>query len=179
RLYDDIREMERAIRRRDRAYGLARLAAGYAWEWKSDPKKKIFKGVPLTERPYDIEIDGRQWRWNSASKDWIGSKHALEEFGSIHTLQGYDLNYAGIVIGPDLFFDTETQQIKFDRSNYFDKRGVENNPKKGITYTDEDIERYVKNVYAVLLTRGIRGTFVYVCDDALRAHLRELLPTAT
>ncbi|WP_268237854.1 DNA/RNA helicase domain-containing protein [Microbacterium nanhaiense] len=47
-----------------------------------------------------------------------------------------------------------------------------------ITYTDHGIERYVKNVYAVLLARGIRGTFVYVCDDALRSHLRELLPSA-
>lgn len=175
-LFDDIRAMEAAIRKRDRKHGLSRLAAGYAWEWKSDPKKKALSGVPLAKRPYDIEIDGRRWRWNSAPKDWISSPNALEEFGSIHTLQGYDLNYAGIVIGPDLYFDTDQQRIRFDRASYFDKKGVENNPKRGIFYTDDDIERYVKNVYAVLLTRGIRGTFVYVCDDALREHLRQIIP---
>lgn len=175
-LFDDIRAMELTIRNRDREYGLARLAAGYAWEWKSDPKKKQLKGVPLEERPYDIEIDGSEWRWNSTQKDWIASPNALNEFGSIHTLQGYDLNYAGVVIGNDLYFDTVSREIRFDKSNYFDKKGIENNRKRGISYSDADIERFVKNVYAVLLTRGIRGTFVYVCNEQLREHLQEIIP---
>lgn len=175
-MFEKISEMEALIRERDREFGLARLAAGYAWKWESDPKKKGMRKIPLAERPYDIEIEGRRWRWNSADTDWINSEHALDEIGSIHTVQGYDLNYAGIIIGRDLRFDHLTGQIRFDRSHYFDKKGRENNLRRGRVYSDADIERYVKNIYAVLLTRGIRGTFVYVCDEALRAHLREVIP---
>lgn len=175
-MVETIAELERRINQREKRFGLARLAAGYAWPWHSDPKKKGMKAVPYEERPYDIEIEGRWWRWNSADTDWVHSKHAREEFGSIHTLQGYDLNYAGVVIGRDLYFDREAGEIRFDRSQYFDKKGKENNAQRGITYTDASIERYVKNIYAVLLTRGIRGTFVYACDEALREHLRRVVP---
>ena len=134
------------------------------------------KRIPLEERPYDIEIDGHRWRWNSTAVDWVTSKYASDEVGSIHTLQGYDLNYAGVIIGPDLYFDSESGKIRFNRSQYFDKKGRENNPKRGIVYSDTDLERYIKNIYAVLLTRGIRGTFVYVCDPALREYLRDFIP---
>lgn len=87
-------------------------------------------------------------------------------------------NGTGVIIGRDLRFDPATGEIRFDRTQYRDKKGLENNRKRGIAYTDADIERYVKNVYAVLLTRGIRGTYVYVCDEALRDHLRAFIPSA-
>lgn len=64
----------------------------------------------------------------------------------------------------------------FDRANYFDDKGKENNKRRGIEYSDDDILRFVKNIYAVLLTRGMRGTFVYVCDAPLREYLRRFLP---
>ncbi|QPZ38256.1 DUF2075 domain-containing protein [Paramicrobacterium chengjingii] len=178
-LIDEVGAMETMIRKRNQEFGLARLVAGYAWKWKSDPKKKGMKRIPLAKRPYDIEIEDRYWRWNSADTDWINSPAALEEVGSIHTVQGYDLNYAGVIIGPDLRFDAENGKIRFDRTHYFDKKGLENNPKRGISYTDADIERYVKNIYAVLLTRGIRGTFVYVCDEPLREYFRAFIPTVS
>ncbi|WP_449279177.1 DNA/RNA helicase domain-containing protein [Leucobacter sp. GX0328] len=171
-MFETVDALERRIRQREQKFGLARLAAGYAWQWRSKGKKSL----PYDERPFDIEIGGRRWRWNSVDVDWVHSERALEEFGSIHTLQGYDLNYAGVVIGPDLYFDRESGEIRFDRSHYFDRRGKENNRMRGRTYTDADIERYVKNIYAVLFTRGIRGTFVYVCDEALREHLRRWIP---
>lgn len=178
-LFDDVGAMEDRILARDRKYGLSRLAAGYAWTWESDPKKPGMKSIPLAQRPHDIVIGDHKWRWNSAEKDWINSPAALDEVGSIHTVQGYDLNYAGVIIGRDLRFDSGTGEIRFDRSHYRDKKGLENNRKRGIVYTDADIERYVKNVYAVLLTRGIRGTYVYVCDEGLREHLRGFVPSAS
>lgn len=175
-MFDSIVALEHRIKQREKRFGLARLAAGYAWPWNSDPKKKGMTRIPYHERPFDIEIEDRQWRWNSAETDWVHSERASEEFGSIHTLQGYDLNFAGVVIGRDLYFDEVAGEIRFNRSQYFDKKGKENNKQRGRTYSDADIERYVKNVYAVLLTRGIRGTFVYVCDEALREHLRRVVP---
>ncbi|UYN84442.1 MAG: DUF2075 domain-containing protein [Microcella sp.] len=161
RFFDDLGEMHDAIRERDAEHGLARLVAGYAWEWKS-------RSDPTA---YDIELDGRQLRWNTTATDWIASRNSIDEVGSIHTVQGYDLNYAGVIIGNDLQWDEDAQRLVIDRDSYFDKKGKENNPTLGKTYSDEDLLRYVCNVYAVLLTRGIRGTYVYVCDPTFRWRL--------
>lgn len=165
RFFDDAGQMHDAIRARDREHGLARLVAGYAWEWRSRKDPSAF----------DIELDGREWRWNRTDKDWINSPGALEEVGSIHTVQGYDLNYAGVIIGSDLVWKEEEGRLAVDRSRYFDKKGKENNPVLGKTYTDQDLLRYITNIYAVLLTRGIRGTYVYVCDEALRMRLESAM----
>ena len=102
---------------------------------------------------------------------------SIDEVGSIHTIQGYDLNYAGVIIGPDLSFDEERQKIVLNRDNYFDVKGRENNKKLGLEFTDEDIRQYVLNIYRVLMTRGIQGTFVYVVDDALRRHFENYFPS--
>jgi len=123
----------------------------------------------------DIEIDGVSLRWNGTTKDWISSKNALEEVGSIHTVQGYDLNYAGVIIGGDLRYDAATGQMLVDRSSYFDVKGVENNKQLGRRYTDAEVRQFVLNIYGVLLTRGIRGTYVYVVDPALREYLTPFL----
>ncbi|MFJ4220798.1 DNA/RNA helicase domain-containing protein [Curtobacterium luteum] len=165
RIFDDLGEMHETIRARDDEVGLSRLVAGYAWEWKSKHDRQAI----------DIEVDGQRLQWNQTQKDWITSLGAVDQVGSIHTVQGYDLNYVGVIIGADLRFDPLSQQLWFDRSNYFDKKGMENNPRLGITYTDDDLRRFVANIYAVLLTRGVLGTFVYVSDPDLRRHLRKFL----
>jgi uncharacterized protein len=158
--------MHRDIRAQDQQYGLARLVAGFAWPWKSKSDRAAF----------DIEIDGYGLRWNTVAKDWINSRHAVDEVGSIHTVQGYDLNYAGVIIGPDLTFDYSSQRVSFVRSNYYDKKGRENNPRLGITYDDEDLLKYVTNIYKVLLTRAIKGTYLYVADPSLRRYLQRYVP---
>lgn len=164
RWYEDLSEMEQALAEKEAEDGLARMVAGYAWEWVSKGKGN--------ESKFDIEIDGVRRKWNVATEDWVRSPGAPFEVGSIHTVQGYDLNYAGVIIGKDLRFDPESKKLVFDRSNYFDKKGRENNKKLGIEYSDEDILAYVINVYVVLLTRGVKGTFIYVCDPQLREFLK-------
>ncbi|MEA9984626.1 DNA/RNA helicase domain-containing protein [Subtercola sp. RTI3] len=168
RLFDSLAEMQQQIRARDAEAGLSRLVAGYAWPWKTKKDKAAF----------DIEIDGIRLRWNSTQTDWIASPNALEEVGSIHTVQGYDLNYAGVIIGPDLGYDPARGTLVVNRDSYFDTKGKENNPRLGKTYADDNLLRFVSNIYAVLLTRGIMGTYVYVADPALRAYLAQYIPAA-
>ena len=169
RFYDDVRDMHEAIRMRETEMQLARLVAGFAWPWKTKTDPNAF----------DIDIDGHRLRWNQTQTDWINSRSSIDEVGSIHTVQGYDLNYAGVIIGPDLRFDLNTQSIVVDRASYFDKKGKENNPKLGLVYTDSDLLRYITNIYAVLMTRGVHGTYVYVHDKALREYLRHFIPPGT
>jgi DUF2075 family protein len=165
RLIDDAAELQDEIRKREKEVGLARMVAGFAWPWKT---KKNAAG-------FDIELDGVKLRWNSTDVDWVSSKTSPDEVGSIHTIQGYDLNYAGVIIGRDLRFDPESGRPVFDRKQYFDPRGTTNNRALGIVYSDEDILQFVRNIYAVLLTRGMLGTYVYVCDESLREYLRRWL----
>ncbi len=164
RIFDNPDEMRAEIIKRDEEAGLARMVAGYAWDWTS--RKKGFEHIP------DIVIGDFAMPWNRKLVDWVSSPTALEEVGSIHTVQGYDLNYAGVIIGLDLQFDASAQKIKFSRANYFDKKGVENNPRLGISYSDAEIMEFVKNIYRVLLTRGIKGTYVYICDRDLRDYMK-------
>lgn len=166
RMFDDLAEMHHEIRKRDAEVGLARLIAGYAWEWKS---KKV-------NSAFDIEVDEVRLRWNQTDKDWINSKTSLEEVGSIHTVQGYDLNFAGVIIGPDLKFDSVRKRIYIDRDSYFDKKGKENNPKLGIVFSDDDLQEFIAGIYFVLLTRGMRGTYVHVVDPELREYMRQFFP---
>ena len=165
RFFTSAHDMREEILKRDHEHGLSRLLAGYAWPWNSKKDPDL----------HDIELEGMKLFWNRTATDWINSETSPEEVGSIHTVQGYDLNYAGVIIGPELGYDPTTGKIVFHRENYHDKKGKENNPRLGITYSDEDLLDYVVNIYRVLMTRGIRGTYVYVCDRKLRNHLEEML----
>ncbi len=171
RIFDSIHEMRKAIQKRNEEAGLARVVAGYAWPWttrgKSDPAL------------YDIEINGLRLCWNRTDKDWINSPTSSDEVGSIHTVQGYDLNYCGVIIGLDLKFDNAKKSIVFNRKSYYDKKGRENNRRLGIEYTDEQLFVYVKQIYRVLLTRAIYGTYIYVCDPDLRKYLSQFFPSNT
>ncbi|MDI3331905.1 MAG: DUF2075 domain-containing protein [Micrococcus sp.] len=161
RMFTNLHQMRQELLRLDDRHGLSRLLAGFAWPWQSKKDKTAT----------DIAIDDLELQWNSTVTDWVGSSNSRYEVGSIHTIQGYDLNYAGVIIGPDLSYDETTGQVVFNRDSYFDVKGKENNSKLKIEYTDEQIREYVINVYNVLLTRGILGTFLYVCDIPLRKHL--------
>lgn len=154
RFFDDLSGMRDAIRRRECEVGLSRLVAGFAWPWASRKDKSAF----------DIEIDGVRLRWNRTDVDWVSSPTSVDEVGVIHTIQGYDLNYAGVIMGSDLRYDCQSSKLRFDRGNCFDPTAANNMPRRGITFSDEDILRLVENIYVVLLTRGMLGTYVYVCD---------------
>lgn len=160
RFFDDLSEMQTAVQAKEDETGLARLVAGYAWRWLS-------QNDLTDDAPYDIELDGTQLRWNRTATDWIASPTSAEEVGSVHTVQGYDLNYAGVIIGPDIVWDESTDSIRPVKSQHFDSEV------KRIK-DEEQLLEYIRNAYYVLLTRGMLGTYVYVYDEALRARLRNL-----
>jgi len=166
RFYESFTEMRSEIIDLNESHGLSRVIAGNAFPWNSKKDEQI----------HDIEIEGNCLFWNRVITDWINSPSSIEEIGCIHTVQGYDLNYAGVIIGRDLRYDKIKERISFDRQNYYDKAGMQNNRMLGIEFSDDDILCYVLNVYRVLLTRGVKGTFVFVEDEELRDYLRKYFP---
>ena len=136
------------------------MVAGFAWEYKSKKNRLL----------YDIEIDNLSLRWNSTEIDWVNSTNAINEVGCIHTTQGYDLNYTGIIIGPELDYDFTTQKFIVYKNNYKDKNGKN-------SIKDEDVlKEYIINIYKTILLRGIEGTYVYVCNPNLKSYLSQYIP---
>ena len=76
------------------------MVSGYAWPWNTKPTSK-------SDLNYDIEIESKKYVWNSTATDWVNSPNAINEVGCIHTVQGYDLNYVGVIIGPELSYSFE------------------------------------------------------------------------
>ena len=159
-MFDSLKDMISMIRQRESEYGLARLMAGYSWEWKSKKNPSEF----------DINIEGINLKWNSTSIDWINSRNALEEVGCIHTTQGYDLNYAGLIFGNEITYDPLNDKIVIRPENYFDRNGKQ-------TVSDpEELKAFIVNIYKTMMLRGIMGTYIYVCDPELREYFRNYIP---
>lgn len=158
-LFDSFAQMKKVLDKKENEFGLCRMIAGYSWPWRSNNDSSI----------YDIEIEGIKMKWNSVSEDWVNSFNAPFEVGCIHTTQGYDLNYAGIIFGNEITYDFTLNKIVIRPEKYYDKNGKNsiNNP--------AELENYILNIYRTIMLRGIRGTFVYVCDDNLRKYLKRYI----
>lgn len=166
RIFTDFDEMRKALREKELKVGLSRTLAGYGWEWKSNPSNKENAGLTPDALPFDMQFGHGQYRWNQTTVSWVHSDNAFNEIGSIHTIQGYDLNYAAVIIGPEVELDGDGK-YRVNRSKYFDDRGKQHNTVAGETTTPERLNRYVANIYKVLLTRGIRGTYIYAGASGL------------
>ena len=157
RLFKSFKDIYGEIKKRNDEIGMCRIVSGYGWDWKSKKDKS----------KYDIEIEGIRLIWNSTLYDWINKIDSVDEVGCIHTIQGYDLNYTAVIFGPEISYDKNNNKIKVDKKKYFDRNG-----KAGI-YDEKRLTNYVKNIYSVLMTRGIKGTYIYAYDKDLHDYLKQ------
>lgn len=158
RFFSSFQELYDEIQKKEAEHGLSRMIAGYSWNWASKNDK----------RKFDIDIEGVKLQWNNTHIDWINSENAALQVGCIHTTQGYDLNYAGVIFGHEITYNEELNRIEVIRENYHDRNG-----KSGIK-DDERLKKYIVNIYKTIMYRGIRGTFVYACDPAMKNYLQRI-----
>ncbi|MBL7912253.1 MAG: DUF2075 domain-containing protein [Bacteroidia bacterium] len=158
-MFDSLKDLYEELTKREKNYGLSRLVAGYSWPWLSEGDKKAV----------DIEIDGLEFQWNQTTKDWVNSPNAFKEIGCIHTTQGYDLNYTGVIFGKEINYNKTTNKIEIDQKLYFDKYG-----KIGVDNVD-DLKSYIINIYKTIMYRGIKGTFIYACNKDFRDYLKQYI----
>ncbi len=147
-IYDDVAKMVEDIKTKNEEFSLSRVVAGFAWPWVS-------RGKPEAT---DIDIGGYKLKWNSTTTNWVNSRNAINEVGCIHTVQGYDLNYVGVIVGPELGYDEKSDRLTIHREHYADANGW-----RGVT-DPKELESYIINVYKTLMTRGMRGCYVYFVD---------------
>jgi len=171
RIFDDPEEMRKAIFKVNMTNNKSRLLAGYCWDWES-------KKNPLA---YDIHFDefNFKMRWNLSDDGmlWILKEDSINEIGCIHTCQGLELDYAGIIIGPDIRYENGKivtnvlERSKNDRTVF----GIKKMLKEDETSALELSDSIIKNTYRTLMTRGMKGCFVYCVDPSLRDHLKSAL----
>ena len=98
---------------------------------------------------------------------WAGSDKENDFIYSIHKTQGFDLNYAGVIFGREVYFDKDSGRIEVNKKNLKDNYTKSSG--------DEKMREYVLDIYLTLMTRGIWGTYIYVMDDALKEYLKEFM----
>ena len=160
KLMTDFKAFNERMYQKEEEVQLVRMAAGYAWDWVSKHDKTA----------YDIEIQGIRKQWNHCTEGWVHSDGAIDEVGCIHSTQGYDLNYAFIIIGSELGYNPDEKKVVVRPENYYDQNG-----KRTAEY--EELKEYIQHIYYVLMTRGILGTYLYVCDPELREYFSQYMDT--
>ncbi len=158
-LFESLEEMIEQIKEKNNQYGLSRIVAGFSWEWISKNNKDL----------KDIKIGDCELMWNSVAHDWINSSNSINEVGCIHTVQGYDLNYCGIIFGNEISYDPINNKIIINPDNYCDKNG------KNTIKDPKDLENYIINIYKTMMLRGIRGTYIFACDQNLKKYFESFI----
>lgn len=168
-VFDDPMALHEAIVQRN-ANNKSRVVAGYCWPWIT--KKKDPSG-------YDIVIGDYKRRWNLQDDGslWIMKPNSIEEVGCIHTCQGLELEYVGVIIGPDLIVRNGVVTTHPDKRAKQDKTifGYKSRLKETPVETTRQLDLIIKNTYRTLMTRGMKGCYVYSEDEETRDFLRSRL----
>ena len=152
----------------------SRLVAGYCWDWLS---KKDPEAYDITFPQYEFAM---RWNLTKDGSTWIIAEDSVNEIGCIHTCQGLELDYVGVIVGPDIRYENGrvvtdvTKRSSMDRSIGGIKKMMKEDPQEARQVAD----RIIKNTYRTLLTRGMKGCYVYFCDTALRDHFARGLSPA-
>ena len=168
RVFDCPSQLRAAIEARN-SENSARLVAGYCWKWKS-------KKEPLA---WDIEFPEAEFqaRWNLSTDGslWIVQPNSVREIGCIHTCQGLEVDYIGVIIGPDLvvrngrMVTDPSARAGSDKSVHGWRKLASKDPQAAAELTD----RIIRNTYRTLMTRGTKGCFVYAVDPGVRELLKQ------
>jgi DUF2075 family protein len=157
----------------------ARLIAGYSWEW---PKKSRASDTAAAH----VVADGLSLPWNYADRNWATDPDAINQVGCVHTSQGSEFDWVGVLIGQDLrceggkIVGDPSRRAKSDKSLKGWQKALRD---AGTDSADRErvlqrVQQIIKNTYKVLLTRGRRGCFVWCADARLREYFRERLRLA-
>ncbi len=163
--FASAKEMHNEITKLNNKQGLCRVVSTFDFEHKKD------------NQVYYVETEDFKLPWNSIDKNisWAEKEATIDEVGSIYTIQGFDLNYVGVILGPSVKYDEIKDEIYIDISEYKDTKAFSVpssfDNKKNINKVKEQI---VLNSINVLMKRGIKGTFIYAYDKKLRNKLLEI-----
>lgn len=162
RIYDDIHQMYDDIKEKNSKFGLSRMVSTFDYLHKKDGKD------------YYVEFDDFKLPWNRAvaNDTWAEKVDSINEVGSIYTVQGFDLNYVGVILGPSVKYDKVKNELCIDSSLYKDTGAFAGSAQ--LQNGERIKEEIILNSINVLMKRGVRGLYIYAVDEGLRRYLNNL-----
>lgn len=162
RIYKDAEKMYQDLRAKNNEIGESRIVATADYPSTLDGKKHY-----VNEGKFHLPWD----QYNYSKVTWAQKPETINEIGSIYTVQGFDLNYVAVIIGPSIVHDG-TDKIRIDVSKYEDQEAFKNRHENDIEKLEEAKRRIILNSMNVLLKRGIKGCFVYFHDQQIFQNLK-------
>ena len=170
KVFDDPVKMKEAIFEKNRINNKSRILAGYCWNWEKHGQNDT--------KVHDIKIGKFEMSWNLGNTStYAVDKNSVNEVGCIHTSQGLEFEYVGVIIGDDLRFENGkvitdfTKRAKTDTSLKGIKSLYIKDPQRASSISDE----IIKNTYRTLMTRGMKGCYVYCTNKNLAHYIKEML----
>lgn len=171
---DNPSEMMEKILEKNKVNNKARLLAGYCWDWIS---KGNYNNYDIVFPEYNFKM-----KWNLTSKEpWAIGKNSVNEIGCIHTCQGLEFDYVGVIIGEDLRYENNKIISDFNKRAKTDQslKGIKKLYKKDKEKALEKADEIIKNTYRVLMTRGMKGCYIYCVDKALQRYIKDRINNMT
>lgn len=179
RVFESPLELENAVKEKaaNENHKLSRLIATYDWEYSSKPptKDRLLKYwevmIEQWHKPWNRELNKKltkREKKNNESLSWAEQPQTIDEVGSTFTIQGFDLNYAGVILGPSVKY--RNGKVIFDPTESWNSKAVQNRTLLDGTkkkFGEELIQHEVR----ILMTRGVEGLYIYACDEELRKEL--------
>lgn len=171
KVFDNPNELRKAIIEKNKINNKSRLVAGYCWNWLSNGKNK--------SDIYDIEIPeydfGMSWNLGN-SKTWAIDEASVNEVGCIHTCQGLEFDYVGVIIGDDLRYENNHIVTDYKKRAKTDQslKGINKIAKEdGYEEAEKIADTIIKNTYRTLMTRGMKGCYVYCTNKDLEEYFKK------
>lgn len=173
RVVDDPNELRRLIEEKNKANNKSRIVAGYCWDWISEGKNNTeVHDIVIPE--YNFEMS-----WNLGnSQTWAIDPMSVKEVGCIHSCQGLEFDYVGVIIGDDIRYENGhiitdcTRRAKTDQS----LKGINKIAKEsGMDEAYKLADSIIKNTYRTLMTRGMKGCYIYCTNQQLNKYIRNSL----
>lgn len=176
RVMDSPSKLHDLIAEKNKINNKARMVAGYCWDWKSKRNPDAYD-IVIPEHGYQ-----KQWNLDRDGSLWIVAPDSIDEVGCIHTCQGLELDYVGVIIGTDLLARHGHLTTAVENRSRMDRsiRGYKTLMKSDLEETRDRVDRIIRNTYRTLMTRGMKGCYIY-CVDAetqdyflkrINSHLR-------
>lgn len=169
---DTPQQMQQVIEKKNAVNNKARIVAGYCWEWQKDGRNNSsHKDIQIKEHNFSIS-------WNLGnSSTWAIDPDSVSEAGCIHTCQGLEFDYVGVIIGDDMRYeDGKIITDFFKRANTDQSiKGLKGMYKKNQQQALDLADEIIKNTYRTLMTRGQKGCYIYCTNKKLSNYLKKRL----
>jgi uncharacterized protein len=174
KVFDSPNELRDAIFRKNRINNKARLVAGYCWDWISKNNASL-NDIVIAEHNFAM-------KWNLASDGnlWILKPESVSEVGCIHTCQGLEMDYVGVIIGPDFLIRDGMAVVSAEKRARTDSsvKGYKKLYVENPADAKAKAEVIIKNTYRTLMTRGVKGCYIFCTDPETNAYFKEQIGSA-